>query len=161
MQIAKNTVVTLDYTLTDDTGNVIDKSHDGQFAYLHGASNIIPGLENALAGKTTGHEATVTVDPAEAYGERDDSKVAVIARDMFPTDTDIEPGMQFQAQGPDGQTLLVSVANVDGDDITVDANHPLAGQKLNFDVKVVDVRDATDEELSHGHVHGPGGHDHG
>jgi FKBP-type peptidyl-prolyl cis-trans isomerase SlyD len=161
MQIEKHKVVTLDYTLTDNAGKVIDSSDNGQFAYLHGAGNIIPGLEKALNGKTAGHEETVNVEPADGYGERDASKMAEISRDMFPSDIEIAPGMPFEAQGPDGQTLMITVVKVDGDQVTVDANHPLAGETLNFDVKVVDVRDATDEEISHGHVHGPGGHHHG
>ena len=160
MQIGKNKVVTLDYTLTDEDGNVIDSSADGNFAYLHGASNIIPGLENALSGKTSGEELAVAVSPEDAYGPRDDGKTVVVPREMFPKDTDIEVGMQFHAQGPDGQDLLVTVVTLDGDRVTVDGNHPLAGVMLKFQVKVVGVREATNEEMEHGHVHGPGGHAH-
>jgi FKBP-type peptidyl-prolyl cis-trans isomerase SlyD len=160
MQIGKNKVVTLLYTLTDDDGNVVDSSQDGSFAYLHGASNIIPGLENALSGKGQGDELSVVVAPEEGYGSRDDAKTVVVPRDMFPPNTDIEVGMQFHAQSPDGQNLLVTVVQVEGDRITVDGNHPLAGTTLNFEVKVVDVRDATDDEIGHGHVHGPGDHAH-
>jgi len=160
MTIADNKVVTLNYTLTDDEGTVIDKSDDGSFLYLHGASNIIPGLENALTGKTAGDELKVTVSPEDGYGERDDARLESVPREMFPTDSDIEPGMQFHAEGPEGQMITVTVAKVDDDTVTIDGNHPLAGVQLNFDVKVVEIRDASAEELEHGHVHGPEGHHH-
>ncbi len=160
MQIADNTVVTIDYTLKDDDGTVLDSSSDGQFAYLHGANNIIPGLENALTGKSSGDEVNVTVSPTEGYGERNDSMVQAVPRDMFDSEQEIQVGMQFHAQSPEGEMIVVTVTDVEGDDITVDGNHPLAGKNLNFGVKVVDVRKATSEELDHGHVHGPGGHQH-
>lgn len=161
MQIENNRVVTLAYTLKDNDENIIDKSDDGSFCYLHGASNIIPGLENALTGKTIGEELSVTVAPEEAYGVHDATRIQEVPREMFPADQDIEAGMQFHAQGPDGQSLMVTVAKIEGDTVTVDGNHPLAGVQLNFDVKIMEVREATSEELDHGHVHGPGGHQHG
>ena len=160
MQIEARTVVTLNYTLTDNDGNVIDQSNDGSFAYLHGASNIIPGLENALSGKAKGDALDVAVEPAEGYGERDPQKTQAVPREMFPADTEIEVGMQFHAQGPNGETLVVMVEEVSDDTVTVDGNHPLAGMPLNFKVEIMDVREATDEEIEHGHVHGAGGHDH-
>ncbi len=160
MQIEARKVVTLNYTLTDNDGNVIDQSSDSSFAYLHGANNIIPGLENALEGKSAGDSLNVSVTPAEGYGERDPAKTQAVPRNMFPEDTDIEVGMQFHAQGPNGETLVVSVAAVEDDTVTVDGNHPLAGVQLNFDVEVIGVREASKEELEHGHVHGPGGHHH-
>jgi FKBP-type peptidyl-prolyl cis-trans isomerase SlyD len=160
MHIEARKVVTLNYTLTDNEGNVIDQSTDSSFAYLHGASNIIPGLESALAGKAAGDSLNVSVEPSEAYGERDPEKTQSVPRNMFPEDTEIEVGMQFHAQGPGGETLVVTIAEVEGDTITVDGNHPLAGIPLNFAVEVIEVRDASEEELDHGHVHGPGGHDH-
>lgn len=160
MTIAENKVVTLHYTLTDNEGTVIDKSDDGSFLYLHGASNIIPGLENALTGKKSGEELKVTVEPEEGYGVRDDARLESVPREMFPEDTEIEAGMQFHAEGPEGQMITVTVSGVEGDTVTIDANHPLAGVQLNFDVKIVDIRDASAEELEHGHVHGPGGHHH-
>jgi FKBP-type peptidyl-prolyl cis-trans isomerase SlyD len=138
MQIEDKRVVTLAYTLKDNDDNVIDKSDDGSFCYLHGASNIIPGLENALTGKTSGDELSVSIPPEQ----------------------DIEPGMQFHAQSPEGQALVVTIAGVEDDGVTVDGNHPLAGVQLNFDVRIMDVREATSEEIDHGHVHGPGGHQH-
>lgn len=160
MQIADKMVVTIDYTLKDDNGNILDSSNDGNFAYLHGSNNIIPGLENALTGKSAGDEVDVTVSPAEGYGERNDSMVQAVPRDMFDSEQEIEVGMQFHAQSPEGDMVVVTVTDVDKDDITVDGNHPLAGMNLNFGVKVVDVREATAEEMDHGHVHGPGGHQH-
>ena len=160
MQIADKMVVTIDYTLKDDNGNTLDSSSDGNFAYLHGSQNIIPGLESALTGKSAGDEIDVTVSPAEGYGERNDSMVQAVPRDMFDSEQEIEVGMQFHAQSPEGDMVVVTVTDVDKDDITVDGNHPLAGKHLNFGVKVVNVREATAEEMDHGHVHGPGGHQH-
>lgn len=160
MQIEPQKVVTLNYTLTNNDGKVIDQSNDGTFAYLHGASNIIPGLENALLGKAKGEAMDVAVEPADGYGELDPAKTQTVSRSMFPEDTDIEVGMQFHAQGPNGETLVVSVSDVADDNVTVDGNHPLAGVALNFAVEVMDVREATAEELEHGHVHGENGHDH-
>ena len=160
MQIDKHTVVTLDYILTDDKGNELDRSAEGQFTYLHGSNNIIPGLEKALAGKQAGDELTVNVDPAEAYGQRDDSLQQQVSMEMFERPDDVTVGQQFHAQTPNGDPLVITVTSVDGENVTIDANHPLAGVPLNFDVKVVDVREASQEEIEHGHVHGPGGHHH-
>ncbi len=161
MQAEKNKVVTIDYTLTDTDGNLIDESKDGQFAYLHGADNIIPGLEKGLEGKQAGDSVQVTIDPGEAYGEVDPAKIQKAPRDMFPPDVEIRPGMQFHAQTPDGQDVMVTVKAVEEDFVVIDGNHPLAGVTLNFEVTVRDVRDATAEEIEHRHVHGPGGHHHG
>jgi len=158
--IENNKVVTLNYILTDSEGTVLDQSDDASFAYLHGAMNIIPGLENALTGKTTGDDLSVSIPPEEAYGLRDDSRVQQVSKTMFEGGGDIEVGTQFHAQGPNGETLVVTIAEVMEDDVLVDANHPLAGKQLNFEVTVIEVRDASDEELAHGHVHGPGGHHH-
>ena len=160
MKIAEKHVVTLNYTLKDNEDNIIDKSEDGSFCYLHGASNIIPGLENALTGKASGDELSVSVAPEEGYGPRDDARIQEVPRDAFPPDQSIEPGMQFNAEGPDGQAVMVTIAKVEGDSVTVDGNHPLAGVTLNFDVTIADIREASAEELEHGHVHGPGGHHH-
>lgn len=160
MQIADNHVVSINYVLKNDSGEVIDSSeNNGPLAYLHGHNNIIPGLENALAGRASGEEFTVTVPPAEAYGERDESMIQSVPREMFQGVDEIEPGMKFQAQTQAG-VQVVTVLEVDGDQIKLDGNHEMAGQTLHFDIAVVDVRDANEEELSHGHVHGPGGHEH-
>lgn len=160
MQIEQRKVITLNYTLTDNDGNVIDQSNDGSFVYLHGASNIIPGLENALTGKNVGDELKVSVEPGEGYGERDAAKTQQVGRDMFPEDTPVEAGMQFHAQGPNEEVIVVTVIEVDDNTVTVDGNHPLAGVPLNFAVEIMDIRDASEEELEHGHVHGAGGHQH-
>lgn len=160
MKIAEKHVVTLNYTLKDNDDNIIDKSDDGSFCYLHGASNIIPGLENALTGKTSGDELSVSVAPEEGYGPRDDARIQEVPRDAFPPDITIEPGMQFNAEGPEGQAVMVTIAKAEDNTVIVDGNHPLAGVTLNFDVTITDIRDASAEELEHGHVHGPNGHQH-
>jgi FKBP-type peptidyl-prolyl cis-trans isomerase SlyD len=159
MSISANKVVTLDYTLTNDSGEILDQSNSGQFAYLHGANNIIPGLENALTGKTAGDNLNVKVSPDQGYGERDENLSQVVGIDMFETPDDVAVGMQFHAQSGDGHRIVITVTNVDGDQVTIDGNHPLAGVTLNFDVTVVEVRDATAQELEHKHVHAHG-HDH-
>jgi FKBP-type peptidyl-prolyl cis-trans isomerase SlyD len=160
MQIGDQKVVTLHYTLTDNDGKVIDKSEDGSFAYLHGASNIIPGLEDALTGKSAGEEMSVAVSPEQAYGVRDESMLQQVPKNMFEDTSQIAVGTQFHAQGPNGEMLVVTVMDVQEEHVVVDGNHPLAGVELNFDVKIIDVRDASEEEVEHGHVHGPGGHHH-
>jgi FKBP-type peptidyl-prolyl cis-trans isomerase SlyD len=160
MQIGDQKVVILHYTLTDNEGRVIDQSEDGSFAYLHGASNIIPGLENALAGKSAGEELSVSVSPEEAYGVRDDSMLQQVPKNMFEDTEQIAVGTQFHAQGPNGEMLVVTVMEVQDEHVVVDGNHPLAGVDLNFDVKIIEVRDASEEEVEHGHVHGPEGHHH-
>jgi FKBP-type peptidyl-prolyl cis-trans isomerase SlyD len=157
MQIAKNTVATIDYTLTSPDGQVLDSSNGREpLSYLHGASNIIPGLESALEGKGEGDSLQVKVPPGQGYGERDDRMIQSVPRSNFQGVAEIKPGMQFQAQTTQGPRV-VTVVKVDPDQVTVDANHPLAGVELNFDVKVVGVREATKEEIAHGHAHGAGG----
>lgn len=160
MKIGKNTVVTIDYKLTNAQGEVIDSSEGGPpLPYLHGAGNIIPGLEAALEGKDTGDAIVATIPPEAGYGERDDDLVQAVPRDRFDSVEQIAVGMEFQAR-TDAGVHVVRVVAVDDETVTVDANHALAGETLNFDVKVVDVREATEEEIEHGHVHGPGGHEH-
>lgn len=161
MQIDKHKVATIEYTLTDQQSAVIDSSEGGEpLSYIHGTGNIIPGLEEALSGKAPGDELQVTIPPEHAYGERDDSLLQVVPKDRFESPEEIQVGMQFHAQSNSGDPYVVTVVDVDKDNVTVDGNHPLAGMTLHFDVKVVDVRDATKEELDHGHAHGPGGHHH-
>jgi FKBP-type peptidyl-prolyl cis-trans isomerase SlyD len=160
MQIAKNTVATINYTLTDPKGQVIDSSKGREpLASLHGASNIIPGLESALEGKAKGDSVNVTVPPENGYGKHNPELVQPVPRENFKGISDIRPGMQFQAQTPQG-ARIVTVVKVDPDNVTVDANHPLAGMDLKFDVTVEDVREATPEEITHGHAHGVGGNHH-
>lgn len=162
MQIAKDKVVMINYTLTDPDGQVLDSSEGRDpLAYLHGRGNIIAGLEAALDGKAAGEQVQVTIEPAEAYGELDESLVQQVPLSKFEGVDKVEPGMQFTAQTQMGPRVI-SVTEVDeaNDLVTVDANHPLAGVTLSFDVSIVEVREATAEELDHGHVHGPGGHHH-
>jgi FKBP-type peptidyl-prolyl cis-trans isomerase SlyD len=159
MQIANQKVITIDYTLTDEAGDVLDSSEqDGPLSYLHGSGNIVPGLEQALEGKTVGDALKVVVSPDDAYGERDERLVQAVPREQFP-DGDIEVGMRFRADSPGGMKVL-TVVGVDDAEVTVDANHPLAGRTLSFDVTVRGIRDATEEELEHGHVHDGDGHHH-
>ena len=160
MQIEKNRVVFMHYTLKDDDGTVIDSSSGRPpMSYLHGKNNIIPGLEQALAGKSAGDKVEVSVPPEQGYGRRDDRLVQIVPRSKFADVGDIQPGMQVRASGAQG-ARIVTVTRVDRDFITVDANHPLAGKTLHFSVEIAEVRKATHEEVSHGHVHAPGGHHH-
>lgn len=160
MNIAKNRVVTLNYTLRDEQGTVIDSSSGrAPLAYLHGKGNIIPGLEEALDGKAAGDKLDVTVPPERGYGPRDERLVQIVPKERFGEVQGLAPGMQVRANGPQGPRL-VTVVRIDRDFVTVDGNHPLAGRTLHFSVEVADVRKATHEEVSHGHVHGPHGHEH-
>jgi FKBP-type peptidyl-prolyl cis-trans isomerase SlyD len=161
MQISANKVVSIDYTLTNEQGQVLDTSSGREpLAYLQGHHNIISGLESALEGKSAGDSVKVTIAPAEAYGERDEALSQAVPRKMFEDADNVTVGMQFQTMSEHGGTQVVTVTGVDAEHVTVDANHPLAGETLVFDVTIVDVRDANQEELDHGHVHGPGGHHH-
>lgn len=148
------------YHLTDSEKNVLDSSKGREpLAYIHGIGNIIPGLEKALTGKQVGDKIEVVVEPAEAYGERDENLMQVVPKSGFQGDEELAVGMQVQV-GTSNGPAIASVAKIDGDDVTLDVNHPLAGVTLHFDVEVMDVRDASKDELEHGHVHGPGGHEH-
>jgi FKBP-type peptidyl-prolyl cis-trans isomerase SlyD len=152
--IGANTVASIHYTLTDDAGEVLDSSREAEpLSYLHGAGNIIPGLEQALLGKPSGSSLKVSIPPAEAYGEVQPELMQVAPMAAFQGVDRVEPGMAFEASDPSGQTRRIVVKSVDGDQVTIDANHPLAGVQLHFDVDVVDVRAATDEEIAHGHAH--------
>ncbi len=154
MKIENNAVIEMHYTLTNKTGEQLDSSVGQQpLAYLHGAGNIIPGLENALTGKSAGDKLTVTIEPEDAYGTRDDEKIQVVGKEMFTGIDNMEVGMQFQADSSAGPAI-VTIAKIDGDEITIDGNHPLADEQLTFDVEVIEVRPATETELEHGHIHG-------
>lgn len=154
MKIELNSVVSIHYTLTDDAGEVIDSSAEGDaLNFLAGASNIIPGLEKALMGLEAGAKKKVTVEPEDAYGQHQDELVQKLPREMFGGVDTIEVGMSFQAQGPNGEEQFVEVIEVSEEEITVDGNHMLAGKTLHFDVTVEAVREATESEISHGHVH--------
>jgi FKBP-type peptidyl-prolyl cis-trans isomerase SlyD len=160
MKVAENKVVLIDYKLTDNAGEMIDSSEGaGPLAYLHGAGNIVEGLEEALMGKEAGDEVKASVEPAKAYGERHEDMKQDVPKDLFGGVENIEVGMQFQSETDQGP-VLVTVVEISEEMVTVDGNHPLAGVHLNFDVTVREVREPTAEELEHGHVHGEGGHQH-
>lgn len=153
MVIDEKKVVSIHYKLTNEDGELLQESTAGEpLSYLHGSGNIIPGLESALSGKATGDKLNVSVEPEQGYGARNDALVQELPRDVFQGIEDIQEGMQFQARSEQG-TQVITVTKVEGERITVDGNHPLAGQKLNFEVEVDSIRDATAEEIAHGHVH--------
>jgi FKBP-type peptidyl-prolyl cis-trans isomerase SlyD len=160
MQVAHDAVVVIHYTLKNDAGEVLDSSAGAEpLAFIQGGGNIISGLEEALEGKRAGDTLEVTIPAAKAYGVHEPSLIQQVPRRAFQTGTDVAPGMRFTAQTEHGPRPVV-VTRVAGDMVTVDGNHPLAGQTLHFAVEVTEVRKASAEELSHGHVHGPGGHHH-
>lgn len=166
--IAKNVVAVIEYTLTNDDGETLDTSvGDEPLVYLHGHENIVPGLEAALEGKKVGDHLKVDVSPEQGYGERDDNGVRALARDQFPPDAELTVGMQFMAELEDDEVVPMWVVEVDDSEVHVDLNHPLAGETLHFDVKIIELREAHAEELAHGHPHGREGgehhhgHDHG
>lgn len=153
--MAQPRVVTIHYTLTNDQGEELDSSRvEGRepLSYLEGAQNIINGLESALNDKSAGEQLKVSVAPADGYGELNEELIQPVPREAFEGVDTIEPGMQFQAQTPGGPQI-VRVVEVSEETVTIDANHPLAGQTLHFDVEIVEIREATDEEQEHGHVH--------
>jgi len=159
--IADGKVVSFHYTLTNDDGDVLDSSSGRDpMPYLHGASNIVPGLEKQLTGKSVGTKLDAVVPPAEGYGERGGPDPQPVPRSAFPTEMPLDKGTPVQAQAPDGKVMMLFIDRVEDDTVYVDHNHPLAGETLHFAVEIVDVRDATDEEKAHGHPHGPGGHAH-
>ena len=160
MSIAQDQVVSIHYTLRNDAGDVLDSSAAGEpLTYLHGHGNLIPGLERELAGKNTGDKLSVKIAPADAYGEYDKALVQRVPRRALKGVPDVRVGMRLQAQTEHGPRA-VTVTQLTGDLVTLDGNHPLAGQNLNFEVEVAEVRAASAEELEHGHVHGAGGHHH-
>ncbi|MBL6987941.1 MAG: peptidylprolyl isomerase [Methylobacter sp.] len=158
MQVADNMAVSIHYTLTNDNSEVLDSSIGNEpLVYLHGTGNIIPGLEDALFGKAVGDKFNVRIEAKDAYGEQNDEMIQVIPRAMFEGIDEIEVGMMFHADVSSGSGE-VTIIKIEGDDITIDGNHSLAGMALTFDVEVVDVRPATKEESEHGHIHGAGCH---
>lgn len=165
MPISKNTVVAMSYRVATADGELVDQSQPGDpLHFLYGVGQIIPGLEKALAGKNVGDKINATVSPAEGYGEHDPGLDLQLPLDAFPKDAQkqLKPGFRFMAEHPtqEGQQVPFTVHQVEGDQVLVSGNHPLAGQTLNFQVEIVSLRPASAEELSHGHVHGPGGHHH-
>jgi FKBP-type peptidyl-prolyl cis-trans isomerase SlyD len=160
MNISEQCVASFHYTLTDGSGKMLDSSKGQEpLSYLHGSGNIIPGLEKALLGKKVGDTLNVSVPAAEAYGLRDDTMVQELPTNMFSGIENIEVGMEFHAETEHG-LQVVTVTKVEGDNVTIDGNHPLAGVDLTFDVEITEIRAATEEEMEHGHAHGVGGHHH-
>jgi FKBP-type peptidyl-prolyl cis-trans isomerase SlyD len=160
MQITKNKVATFDYTLKNDQGEVLDSSDGGHpLAYLHGVGSLIPGLEKALEGRSPGDSLQVSIPPKDAYGLRDESLRQQVSLSQFDSVDNLQIGMQFLLPSEDGDRV-VRVEEIQGNKVTIDGNHQLAGMTLHFDVTIREVRDATKAEKAHGHVHGPGGHHH-
>ncbi len=160
MEVAADKVVLIHYTLKDDDGEVIDSSAGSDpLAYIQGHGNLVPGLEKALEGKQNGSKVVVSVPPEEGYGKHDAKLIQRIPKRSLQGAGQIKKGMQFQARTDEGVRQF-TVTAIAGDMVTLDGNHPLADKTLHFDIDVVEVRDATSEELEHGHVHGPGGHHH-
>lgn len=159
--IKEGCVVGLAYTLTNDKGEELDKADMNEpFSYLHGVGQIVPGLEEALEGLLVGAKKKVKVSPEDGYGIVEEQLRTSATRAQFPDDADLHVGMRFAADVGGGQPIVFTVTQLDGDNISLDGNHPLAGETLNFDVEVLSVREATAEEKSHGHAHGPDGHHH-
>jgi FKBP-type peptidyl-prolyl cis-trans isomerase SlyD len=158
MKVSKDCVVSLEYRLHLGDGTVVDESEPGQpLAYMHGRGQIVPGLEGQLEGLSPGDAKQVVVVPAQGYGEHDPRGLQEVPRSMFPAEAPLEPGLSISAQTAEGDVIPITVRELKGESVVVDLNHPLAGKTLHFDVTVREVRPATDEELEHGHAHGPGG----
>ena len=163
MKIAPNMVATIHYTLSDAKGELIESSRQEEgepLVYIHGTGNLISGLEDKLAGKSKGDKLLVAVKAEDAYGERDESLIETVEKSEFEDTEELMEGKEFQYDDEDGNSFHVRIVKIDGDNVTVDGNHPLAGKDLSFDVEVIEVRVATKEELEHGHVHGEHGHQH-
>ncbi|MDR3626814.1 MAG: peptidylprolyl isomerase [Ignavibacteriaceae bacterium] len=161
MPIKSNQVITISFILKDTDDNIIEATtKEEPFSFISGGNQILPKLEENIGEMLIGSKRTVVLSPEEAYGIYDDSALQHVTRSEFPEETDIQAGMAFIADSPDGQQMPFVIKTVEGENITIDFNHPLAGQTLTFDVELLSLRDATIEELSHGHVHGSGGHHH-
>ena len=161
MAIGANKVVTVNYKLSDDQGNLIQTTKENEpFVYLSGNNQILPKLEEAIDAMLIGGKKNIELDSSDAYGDYDEKAIQQVKKNAFPEGANLEPGMEYMAQSPEGHPVPFVIKDVKDDDITIDFNHPLAGRNLSFDVELVDVRDATVEELQHGHVHGAGGHSH-
>jgi FKBP-type peptidyl-prolyl cis-trans isomerase SlyD len=161
MALQKKKVVTFNYTLKGENGEMLDSTEKGgPFSFVTGNLQVLPGLEDALSSMIIGSKKNIKLAAADAYGEYDEGAVQKVKRNLFPEEAELEIGSSYFAHSPEGQHLQFIVTEIDNDIITVNFNHPLAGKNLEFDVELIDVRDATAEEISHGHVHGPGGHHH-
>ncbi len=161
MPIERNKVVTLNFTLTDDDGNLLDSTDNGgAFSYITGNNMILPKLEEAVNSMIIGTKKQLKFEAKDGYGIYNEDAVQVVGKENFPEDFVLEAGMEYMASNPDGVQMPFIITSINGEEVTIDFNHPLAGKNLNFDVELVDVRDATAEELAHGHIHGPDGHHH-
>ena len=160
MKISQDSVVSFLYTLKDDAGATIDQSDGEPLAYLHGHGQIVPGLERELTGKSTGEKLQVHVSPADGYGEYDAARVQKVPREAFNSIPDLRVGMTLGTRTRSGGHAEEVDREIGPDAVAVDGNHPLAGKDLFFDIEIVEVRAASEEELAHQHVHGPGGHHH-
>jgi FKBP-type peptidyl-prolyl cis-trans isomerase SlyD len=160
MNISENTVVTIEYSLSDGEGNLLEQSTaDENFAYLHGHGQLLEPLEEALEGKEVGDRVQINIDPENGFGQRNEELVITVPRDRFPEDEDITEGMQVEAETEQGHQIF-TILGVKDEGVTLDGNHPYAGFPLDFDVTVKDIRTATEEELEHGHAHQEGHHHH-
>lgn len=160
MKVTNNSVVSLDYTLKNNNGEILDSSNGRDpLVYLHGVGALIPGLENEINGMEKGQTKVVIVSPEHGYGHRSDDLLHVVPKSGFQGDEEMQVGMQVQLETEQGPAIA-SISNIDGDNVTLDMNHPLAGETLTFDISIADVRPATEDEIAHGHVHGPHGHHH-
>lgn len=160
MKIGSNTVVTLNYTLKNGEGSVLDTSEGREpLVYLHGVGGLIPGLEKELNGKAKGDSLKAVIPPEDAYGTRNEDMVHVVAKSGFQGDEELVTGMRVQVSTDQGNSIAY-ITKIEGEQVTLDMNHPLADTTLHFDVDVLEVRAATAEEIEHKHVHGPGGHHH-
>lgn len=159
--IKSGSVVNMTYVLTNDDGEEVDRADKSEpFTYLHGHNQIVLGLEKALLGLKAGDKKKVQVSPEEGYGDIDPSLITMAKTNQFPKGAELEVGVQFMAEDADGNNVVFTIVEIEGDDLTLDGNHPLAGETLNFDVEIIEMRDATPQELEHGHAHGSHGHDH-
>lgn len=161
MPLKPNQVVTIHFTVKDELGEIVDQTDNSQpFSFLSGKNQILPALEEEISNMIIGSKKNITLKPSEAYGEYMPEAVQVVNRKDFPPDMELEEGMNFVANTPEGGQVPFIVTQIEGNDITIDFNHPLAGETLLFDVELLDIRQATDDEITHGHVHGNNGHHH-
>ena len=161
MALIANKVVTFNYTLKDTEGNLLDSTkNDGPFSFITGSMQVLPRLEEALSSMIIGSKKSIKLTATDAYGEYDEGAIQKVKRNLFPEEAELEIGKTYFGHSPEGQHIQFVITEIENEDITVNFNHPLAGKDLEFDVHLLDVRDATPEEISHGHVHGPGGHHH-
>lgn len=161
MPLKPNQIVSVYYNLKDENGETLDSTtREKPFSFISGQNQILPKLEEEIGTMIIGSKKTIILSPEEAYGEYQPESIQVVNRTNFPEGTQLEEGMEFVANTPDGQQMPFVITQIDGDNITLDFNHPLAGETLTFELELLNMRDATPEEISHGHAHGDGGHHH-